>query len=148
MSISTTQAVLGVTAAFTVGLAAGATFAVLFVRDELKALRKERAYINQWDRDTTTDLFDRFADSEPEPPAEVIVPETHDVYLPEDQAVPMVMPPGLAVALTAAFLIEALTWRHKRAGKHAGVNNAAGHELLLTLLTPTQQLRVIGSEVA
>jgi hypothetical protein len=150
ITLSATQLVLTVSAPLLIGMGLGAGFVALWVRDELAAIRAEREIIGRWDDRTSTDLMDRLVDPEPEPAAEreVIVPDMHDVYLPEDMPPPAPMPPGLAAALTAALVLEAMTWRYKRQGRHDGRHDPAGRELLLTLLTPTQQLRAISPERA
>jgi hypothetical protein len=153
MNIPINAAVLMVPALVAIGIIIGALGMHWHYRYLADDLAVQRADIARWERSTSTDLFARLADPEPDDeddddPEPVIVPDMHDVYMPEDVPPPAPMPAGLATALAAAMALEALTWRHKRPGKHSGQTNAAGHALLLTLLTPTQQLRAIGSEVA
>lgn len=153
MNIPIVSAVLMVPALVAIGIIVGAIAMHWHYRYLADDLAEQRADIARWERSTSTDLFARLADPEPDDeddddPEPVIVPDMHDVFMPEDMPPPAPMPPALAAALSAALVLEALTWRYKRVGRHGGQRDAAGHELLLTLLTPTQQMRVISAERA
>jgi hypothetical protein len=152
--ISTAQLVLGVTAAFTIGLGVGAAFAVLMLQDSLRAIREERALIDQWDRKTSTDLMDRLADPEPEPdddpppPApEVIVPTAADICIVDNRG------PGLHAVLAVATLMGALMERNQQGpvkhGRHAmAADRIAYAELVIALKSRTAPMPVLTGEVA
>lgn len=150
MYISITAAVLLVPALFGAGLVVGGLAMFWHLRYEAADLKAQRTEIDRWERGTTTGLMDRLTamDSEPEPdpPAEVFVPTAADISIVDHR------PWALDRVLAAAVLMGALMERGQRGparyGRHSGEHNAAGHELLVALLTKTQQMRTIGSEVA
>lgn len=137
MTIPISSAVLLVPALLLLGIVIGALAMSWHLRDRVTEVRETETRINQFLR-IGPDLMDDLADPEPEP--EVVVPDMHDVYLPEDEPVPAPMPPALAAALTAALVLEALTWRYKRVGRHDGHRDSAGHALYLALTTKTTAL--------